>query len=111
VPLGAPGTRGTGRLLPRITSATSTTAAAVEPASKKRCTEATTPGAEDATTVRRTGATARTARSEGLQPGHTTSAVPSPVLSPDYHHQVLRGDKAGVVACGLPTGMLVGRDE
>jgi hypothetical protein len=56
VPLGAPGARGTGRLLPRITSATSTTAAAVKPASKKRCTEATTPGAEDATTVRRTGA-------------------------------------------------------
>jgi hypothetical protein len=38
-------------------------------------------------------------------------AVPSSVPSPDYHHQVLRGDKAGVVACGLPTGMPVGRDE
>jgi hypothetical protein len=38
-------------------------------------------------------------------------AVLGPVPSPDYHHQVLRGDKAGVVACGLPTGMLVGRDE
>jgi hypothetical protein len=35
--------------------ATSTTAATVEPASKRRCVEATTPGAEDATTVRRIG--------------------------------------------------------
>jgi hypothetical protein len=40
-----------------------------------------------------------------------TGAVPSPVPSPDYHHQVLRGDKAGVVAYGLPIGMPVGRDE
>jgi hypothetical protein len=55
-PRSAPGARGTGHLLPWIASATSTTATTVEPASKKRCTEATTPGAEDATTVRRTGA-------------------------------------------------------
>jgi hypothetical protein len=52
-PRSAPGARGTGRLQPRIASATSTTAATVEPASRRRCTEATTPGAEDATTVRR----------------------------------------------------------
>jgi hypothetical protein len=44
-----------------------------------------------------------------LQPGHTTSAVPRPVPSPDYHHQVLGGDKARVVARGLPTGVPVGR--
>jgi hypothetical protein len=37
-------------------------------------------------------------------------AVPGPVLGPDNHYQVLRGDKAGVVACGLPAGMPVGRD-
>jgi hypothetical protein len=24
-----------------------------------------------------------------LQPSHTTGVVPDPVLSPDYHHQVL----------------------
>jgi hypothetical protein len=45
-----------------------------------------------------------------LQPGHTTGAVPGPVPSLDYHHQVLRGDKAGVVACGLPAGVPVGRN-
>jgi hypothetical protein len=52
-PRSAPGARGTGRLQPRIASATSTTAATVEPASKGRCAGATTPGVEDATTVRR----------------------------------------------------------
>jgi hypothetical protein len=55
-PRSAPGACGTGRLQPRIASTTSTTAVTVEPASKRRCAEATTPGAEDATTVRRTGA-------------------------------------------------------
>jgi hypothetical protein len=44
-----------------------------------------------------------------LQPSHMTSSVPRPFLSPDYHHQVLGGDKAGVVARVLPTGMPVGR--
>jgi hypothetical protein len=55
-PRSAPSAHGTGRPRPRIASATSSTAATVEPASKRGCTEATTPGAEDATTVRRTGA-------------------------------------------------------
>jgi hypothetical protein len=36
-----------------------------------------------------------------LQPGHTTSVVPYPFPSPDYHHQVLGGDEAGAVARGL----------
>jgi hypothetical protein len=53
---------------------------------------------------------ARTTRSASLQPGHTTGAVPGSVPGPDYHHQVLGGDKARVVACGLPAGMLAGRD-
>jgi hypothetical protein len=64
-------------------------------------------------TLRQWGASeplARTTRSASLQPGHTTGAVPGPVPSPDYHHQVLRGDKARVVACGLPAGVPVGRD-
>jgi hypothetical protein len=39
-----------------------------------------------------------------------TGAVPGPVPSPDYHHQVHRGDKAGVVVCGLPAGVPVGRN-
>jgi hypothetical protein len=52
----APGARGTRRLQPRIASVTSNTIATVEPASTRGCTEATTPGVEDATTVRRIGA-------------------------------------------------------
>jgi hypothetical protein len=36
--------------------------------------------------------------------------VPSSVLGPDYHHQVLGGNKAGVVACGLPAGLPAGRN-
>jgi hypothetical protein len=54
---------------------------------------------------------ARTTRSASLQLGHTTSVVPRPFLSPDYHHQVLGGDEDGVGARGLPTGMPVGRGE
>jgi hypothetical protein len=52
-PRSTPGARGTRRLQPRVASATSTTAATVEPASTRRCTEATTPGVGDATTARR----------------------------------------------------------
>jgi hypothetical protein len=51
-----PGARGTRRLQPRVASATSTTAATVEPTSTRRCAEATTPGVVDATTTRRIGA-------------------------------------------------------
>jgi hypothetical protein len=52
-PRSTPNARGTGRLPPGIASATSNTAATVEPASRKGCAEATTPGAEDAMTVSR----------------------------------------------------------
>jgi hypothetical protein len=48
---------------------------------------------------------ARTTRSAGFQPGHTTGAVPDLVLNPDYHHKVLGGDEAETVARGLPTGL------
>jgi hypothetical protein len=48
---------------------------------------------------------ARTTRSASFQPGHTTGTVPDPVPSPNYHHQVLGGNKAGTVACGLPAGL------
>jgi hypothetical protein len=51
---------------------------------------------------------ARTTRSASLQPGYTTGAVPDPVPGPDYHHQLLGGNKAGVVACGLPAGLPAG---
>jgi hypothetical protein len=50
------GERGTQRLRPRVASATSTTAATVEPTSTRRCTEATTLGVGDATTAGRIGA-------------------------------------------------------
>jgi hypothetical protein len=52
-PRSTPGAHGTGRLPPRVASATSHTIATVEPASTRGCAEATTPGAEDAMTVRR----------------------------------------------------------
>jgi hypothetical protein len=55
-PRSTPSTQETGHLQPGIASATSNTAATVEPASRKGCTEATTPDAEDATTMRRIGA-------------------------------------------------------
>jgi hypothetical protein len=51
---------------------------------------------------------ARTTRSASFQPGHTTGAVPDPVPSPDYHHQVLGGNKAGTMARGLPAGLPAG---
>jgi hypothetical protein len=55
-PWSTPSTQETGHLQPGIASATSNTAATVEPASRRRCAEATTPGLGDATTVRRIGA-------------------------------------------------------
>jgi hypothetical protein len=51
---------------------------------------------------------ARTTRSVGFQPGHTTGAVLDPVPNPDYHHKVLGGDEAGTMARGLPTGLPAG---
>jgi hypothetical protein len=55
-PRSTPGARGTRHLRPRVASATSTAATNVEPASMKRCTEATTQGVGDATTLERIGA-------------------------------------------------------
>jgi hypothetical protein len=51
---------------------------------------------------------ARTTRFAGFQPGHMTGVVPDPVPNPDYHHKVLGGDEAGIVARGLPTGLPAG---
>jgi hypothetical protein len=54
-PRSTPGARATQRLWPRVTSATSTITATVEPTSTKGCAEATTPGVGDTTTARRIG--------------------------------------------------------
>src|SRR6187455_3224969 len=51
---------------------------------------------------------ARTTRSAGFQPGHTTGAIPDPVPTPDYHHKVLGGDETGALARGLPAGLPTG---
>jgi hypothetical protein len=51
-----PGARGMQRLQPQVASATSTTAATVEPTLMRRCAEATTPGVGDAMTTGRIGA-------------------------------------------------------
>jgi hypothetical protein len=55
-PRSTPGARGTRRLRSQVTSVTSTAATTVEPASTKRCAEATTLGVGDATIVGRIGA-------------------------------------------------------
>jgi hypothetical protein len=51
---------------------------------------------------------ARTTRSAGFQPRHTTGAVPDPVPNPDYYHKVLGGDETGTVARGLSAGLPTG---
>jgi hypothetical protein len=107
-PRSTPGARGTERLWPRVTSATSTTAAIVEPTSTRRCAEATNPGVGTLRQRGRSEPIARTTRSASFQPGHTTGAVPDPVPNPDYHHQVLGGNKAETVARGLPAGLPAG---
>jgi hypothetical protein len=55
-PRSTPGAHGTQRLQPWVASATSTTAAIVEPTSTRRCAEATTPGVGDATIAGKIGA-------------------------------------------------------
>jgi hypothetical protein len=55
-PRSIPSTQETGPLRSWTASATSNTAATVEPTSRKGCAEAITPDAEDATIVRRIGA-------------------------------------------------------
>jgi hypothetical protein len=54
-PQSTPSAHETGRLRPWIASTIINATTTVEPASRKRCAQATTPGAGDATTVRRIG--------------------------------------------------------
>jgi hypothetical protein len=74
----------------------------------RRCAEATT---QAWGTLRLRGGSeplARTTRSASFHPGHTMGAVPDPVTKPDYHHQVLGGNKVGTVARGLPASLPAG---
>jgi hypothetical protein len=108
-PWSIPSARGTTHPPPGIASATIITTTTIEPASRRRCVKATTPGAGDAATARRIEVP------RPSHPVHESSAGPyderrsPPFLSPDYHHQVLGRDEARVVARGLLTGMPVGR--
>jgi hypothetical protein len=105
-----PSAQGTGHQQPRLASTTSNTAATVEPASRRGCAEATTPGAGDATTVRRIRAPRPNHQVHESSAGPYDGRRSRLGSEPDYHHQVLRGDKPGVVAHGLPAGVPVGRD-
>jgi hypothetical protein len=51
---------------------------------------------------------ARTTRSTGFHPRHTTGAVPDPVPNLDYYHKVLGGDETGTVARGLSADLSTG---
>jgi hypothetical protein len=107
-PRSTPGARATQRLRPRVASATSAIITAVGPTSTRQCAEATTLGAG---TLRQRGGSesfARTTRSAGFQPRHTTGAVPDPVPNPDYYHKVLGGDETGTVAHGVSVGLPTG---
>jgi hypothetical protein len=104
-PRSTPGARAIQRLRPRVASATSTITATVGPTSTRGCADATTPGVG---TLRQRGGSeslARTTRSAGFQPRHTTGVVPDPVLNPDYYHKVLGGDETGIVARGISSGL------
>jgi hypothetical protein len=98
-PWSTPGAHGTGRLQPRIASATSTTTATVEPASKRRCTEATTPGAEDATTIRGTRAPRPNRRVRGSSAGPYDGRRSQPGSEPRLPSPSTQGRQGR--SCGL----------
>jgi hypothetical protein len=98
-PRSAPGARGTGRLQPRIASATSTTAATVEPASMRRCAEATTPGAEGAMTVRRTRAPRPNSQVRGSSAGPYDGRRSHPSFEPRLPSPSTQGRQGR--SCGL----------
>jgi hypothetical protein len=104
-PRSTPGARGTRRLQPRITSATSTTAATVELASTRRCAEATTPGVEDATTVRRIGSPCLNHQGRGSSAGPydgRRSQLGSEPRLPSPSTQGKRGRSCGLRTTGWP---------
>jgi hypothetical protein len=99
------GARGTGRQQPRIASATSTTVTTVDPASTRRCTEATTLGVEDATTVRRIGVPHPNHQvhepSAGPYDGHRSRLGSGPRL-PSPSTRGRRGRSCGLRTTGWP---------
>jgi hypothetical protein len=107
-PLSTPGTRGTPRLRPRVASTTSTTATTVEPTSTRRCAEATTPGAGDATTAGRIGAPRPNHPVRGLSAGPYDGRRSRPGSEPRLPSPSTRGSQSGAVARGLPAGLPAG---
>jgi hypothetical protein len=105
-PRSTPGARGTRRLQPRVASATSTTATTVEPASTRRCAEATTPGVGDATIVRRIGAPRPNHRvrkpSAGPYDGRRSRPGSEPRL-PSPSTRGKQGRSCGLRTTGWPT--------
>jgi hypothetical protein len=110
-PRSAPSAHETGRPWPRIASATSNAAAVVEPASRKGCAEATTPGPGDATTVRRIGAPLPNRQVRKSSVGPYDGRCSRPSSDPRLPSPSTQGRQGRVVARGLPSGMPVGRDE
>jgi hypothetical protein len=104
-PRSTPGARGTQRLQPRVASATNTTAVTVEPASTRRCAEATTPGMGDATTTRRIGAPRPNHQvrkpSAGPYDGHRSRPGSEPRL-PSSSTRGKRGRNCGLQTTGWP---------
>jgi hypothetical protein len=96
-----PGARGTQRLQPRVASATSTTAATVEPTSMRRCVEATTPGVGDATTAGRIGAPHPNHPVRKLSAGPYDGRRSRPISEPRLPSLSTRGKRGR--NCGLQT--------
>jgi hypothetical protein len=107
-PRSTPGTRGTPRLRPWVTSATSTTTATVEPTSTRGCAEATTPGVGDTTTAGRIGAPHPNHPVRGLSAGPYDGRRSRPGSEPRLPSPSTRGVKAGTMARGLPAGLPAG---
>jgi hypothetical protein len=88
-----------GRPRPRIASGMNNTVATVEPASKRRCAEATTPSAEDATTMRRTGAPRPNRQVRGSSTGPYDGRRSWPGSEPRLPSQSTQGRQGR--SCGL----------
>jgi hypothetical protein len=113
-PRSTPGARGTRRLQPWIASATSTIAATVEPASTRRCAEATTPDAEDATIVRRIGVPRpnHQVREPSARPydGHRSRPGSGPRL-PSPSTRGKQGRSCGLQTTGWPPAKISNWDD